>query len=233
MLAVLFAPGGERPDDHPKGMAFGGEQILGAGRVVAVVAAQQDAGGFQAAKPVREDAACMGLFGANNIGGWRPADAYGEHSSGRALDIMTGSDVQLGYRVATWLMSNQASLGVKWAIWQQAINSGSGWRGMEDRGSATQNHRDHVHVFLAYADGGQVGRPGSAGRPHVRDRGGPLLPGYTYNGTGRSELVVPDRPASSRAEQPARSDRRIQVDNITMVNSRATAPELARTLAWL
>lgn len=180
------------------------------------------------AAAVREQ--IMDLFGARNIGGWRPQDAYGEHSSGRALDIMTGSDVQLGSRVASWLMSNQASLGVKWAIWQQAINTGSGWRGMEDRGSPTQNHRDHVHVFLSYADGGQVG---SLGRPHNRDRGGPLLPGYTYNGTGRSELVVPDRPATTRAEPAARADRRIQVDNITMVNSRATATELARTLAWL
>ena len=207
-------------------------------QALALKASRESAAGMGSASGLTVHAAAvreqiMGLFGASNIGGWRPQDAYGEHSSGRALDIMTGSDVQLGYRVATWLMSNQASLGVKWAIWQQAINSGSGWRGMEDRGSATQNHRDHVHVFLSYADGGQIGRPGSAGRPHVRDRGGPLLPGYTYNGTGRSELVVPDRPASSRAEQPARSDRRIQVDNITMVNSRATAPELARTLAWL
>jgi hypothetical protein len=31
-------------------------------------------------------------------------------------------------------------------IWRQRINSGTGWRAMEDRGSITQNHYDHVHV---------------------------------------------------------------------------------------
>jgi TP901 family phage tail tape measure protein len=32
---------------------------------------------------------------------------------------------------------------------------------------------------------------GSIFNPYIRDAGGPLLPGYTYNGTGRPEQVVP------------------------------------------
>ncbi len=32
--------------------------------------------------------------------------------------------------------------------------------------------------------------PGGMLNPHVRDYGGPLLPGFTFNGTGRNETVV-------------------------------------------
>jgi hypothetical protein len=31
-------------------------------------------------------------------------------------------------------------------IWNQRINTGSGWESMEDRGGATANHEDHVHI---------------------------------------------------------------------------------------
>lgn len=45
-------------------------------------------------------------------------------------------------------------------------------------------HFDHLH--LAMDKGGMM-------NPHVRDKGGPLLPGYTYNGTGTREWVA-ERP---------------------------------------
>jgi hypothetical protein len=40
---------------------------------------------------------------------------------------------------------------VKYIIWRQRIwypSSGT-WRGMADRGSATANHYDHVHVSVS------------------------------------------------------------------------------------
>jgi TP901 family phage tail tape measure protein len=43
-------------------------------------------------------------------------------------------------------------------------------------------HQDHNHWALA---------KGGILNPHVRDVGGPLRPGYTFNGTGRSEMVLP------------------------------------------
>jgi len=43
-------------------------------------------------------------------------------------------------------------------------------------------HYDHIH--WAMAKGGIL-------NPYVRDTGGPLRPGFTYNGTGRDEMVVP------------------------------------------
>lgn len=56
--------------------------------------------------------------------------------------------------------------------------------------AATRNqHRNHVHAAV-YANGGLV-EPGGLLNPHIRDSGGPLLPGFTYNGLGRPEMVLP------------------------------------------
>jgi phosphatidylserine decarboxylase len=72
----------------------------------------------------------------------------GMHSQGRALDIMVSSD--LGSEIAAWLQDHAAELGVTELIWRQRIwtteRAGDGWRSMEDRGSPTANHMDHVHV---------------------------------------------------------------------------------------
>jgi len=48
--------------------------------------------------------------------------------------------------LADYVAGNLRSLGLKYVIWKQRINSGSGWRAMGDRGSITQNHYDHVHI---------------------------------------------------------------------------------------
>jgi hypothetical protein len=71
----------------------------------------------------------------------------GEHGTGQALDIMISSD--LGNEVAAFLQENQAELGIEYLIWRQRIwrpSTSSAWRGMSDRGGATANHMDHVHV---------------------------------------------------------------------------------------
>lgn len=72
----------------------------------------------------------------------------GEHSQGIALDIMVSGD--LGWEIAEFLRANYAELGISYLIYAQQIwsveRAGEGWRGMSDRGSATANHYDHVHV---------------------------------------------------------------------------------------
>ncbi|WP_433798530.1 hypothetical protein [Actinomycetospora sp. CA-084318] len=65
-----------------------------------------------------------------------------DHPGGYALDFMTTD----GDAIAECVMSNKDALGVSYAIWDQRINTGSGWKGMEDRGGATANHEDHVHI---------------------------------------------------------------------------------------
>ncbi|SKB03048.1 SH3 domain-containing protein [Aeromicrobium choanae] len=72
----------------------------------------------------------------------------GEHATGHSLDIMVRG--QLGWDIAAFLQANRTQLGVDYLIYEQRIwtveRGGEGWRGMSDRGGATANHYDHVHV---------------------------------------------------------------------------------------
>lgn len=87
-------------------------------------------------------------FGITDIGGYRPADKYGEHSTGRALDVMTGNDKAKGDAVKDFALANAAAIDLKWVIWRQHLYyPGGGGYDMPDRGSPTQNHMDHVHIF--------------------------------------------------------------------------------------
>jgi LysM repeat protein len=83
------------------------------------------------------------------IGGTRASavDPKG-HPSGLALDYMVGPDAALGDAVVRYHVAHWNELGVDYIIWQQKIlTSPTGsWTQMADRGSATANHRDHVHV---------------------------------------------------------------------------------------
>jgi hypothetical protein len=74
-------------------------------------------------------------------------------TQGRAADFMVYTDRSKGDAVAQYAIDNAARFGVEYVIWRQRIymiSSGS-WRGMEDRGSATANHMDHVHVAFRSA----------------------------------------------------------------------------------
>lgn len=86
-----------------------------------------------------------------------------EHATGRALDFMVEGHTTIGNGIADYLWANRQRLGVKWIIWQQAIRNpdiaGGRWRGMDDRGSATENHLDHVHVFLDGTAPGSTSSP--------------------------------------------------------------------------
>lgn len=81
----------------------------------------------------------------------------GEHSTGQALDIMVSSS-SLGDAIAAWVREHYKELGVSEVIWSQQIwtveRADDGWRWMEDRGSATANHYDHVHVTVYGNAGG-------------------------------------------------------------------------------
>ena len=84
------------------------------------------------------------------VSSWGGRSGSGDHGAGRALDIMcTGS---LGDSIANYVRSHASELGVSEVIWAQRIwtvqRSSEGWRPMEDRGSTTANHYDHVHVSV-------------------------------------------------------------------------------------
>jgi len=74
-----------------------------------------------------------------------------DHPSGRALDLMTSGST--GDAIAACALENMDALGITYVIWEQRINTGSGWETMEDRGSATANHMDHVHISFNSSGG--------------------------------------------------------------------------------
>jgi hypothetical protein len=103
------------------------------------------------ADAIRVHRAICNLFpSVTEYGGLRSGDSGSEHSSGHALDIMVSGSK--GQEIADWLRAHRKEMGVSQLIWQQHIwtvqRGSEGWRSMEDRGSTTANHYDHVHVTV-------------------------------------------------------------------------------------
>jgi len=100
-------------------------------------------------------ALCARFPSITAYGGVR-ADTDSYHSSGRALDAMISGS--RGWEVARWVRANARQLGVSEVIFSQRIwtvqRGSEGWRSMPDRGSATANHFDHVHVSVYGNSGG-------------------------------------------------------------------------------
>ncbi len=95
-------------------------------------------------------AVCAAFGGSvSSFGGYRAGDG-GDHGSGRAVDIMVSG--QPGRDIARYVQTHARELGVTYVIYEQKIwlagNPLSQWKFMEDRGSRTANHYDHVHVSV-------------------------------------------------------------------------------------
>jgi hypothetical protein len=86
----------------------------------------------------------------SSFGGYRAGDP-GDHGSGRAVDIMVSGAP--GLQIARYVQAHAKALGVTYVIYQQKIwlagDPISQWKLMEDRGSITANHYDHVHVSVS------------------------------------------------------------------------------------
>ncbi|MFI5537256.1 hypothetical protein ACIA5H_12775 [Nocardia sp. NPDC051900] len=93
-------------------------------------------------------------FAVADIGG-AIGRSDGDHGAGLALDLMT-PDSARGDAIAEYVLANQQRFGVTYVIWRQRYNDGSGWSYLEDRGSPTANHYDHVHVSFDKAAQGDV-----------------------------------------------------------------------------
>lgn len=83
-----------------------------------------------------------------DIGGYRERDAFPEHPSGRALDVMVGVGNPIGDEVTSWALANDSILPLIHALWKQTVWLPSGaTQTMPDRGDPTQNHFDHPHLW--------------------------------------------------------------------------------------
>lgn len=85
-----------------------------------------------------------------------------EHATGRALDFMvyardghgvaTGIDHKAGDFIRDYVWTHRERLGLIHVIWDQTILSTrvepGTIRAMADRGSATENHKDHAHILF-------------------------------------------------------------------------------------
>ena len=96
--------------------------------------------------------AVMSRFsGINDVGGYR-ASSLSNHQLGLAIDFMLtpGTESELGWSIAEYLVAHASALNIDHIIFEQQIWTPSSptWRTMEDRGSITDNHFDHVHVSM-------------------------------------------------------------------------------------
>lgn len=94
-----------------------------------------------------------------NIYGWRSSSSYSsDHPNGRAVDIMipkyksSSTMVDYGWTIAKDFQANAKAYNVSYIIYRQKLWNAAypdrGWRTMENRGSDTANHMDHVHVSV-------------------------------------------------------------------------------------
>ncbi|MGV0340718.1 M23 family metallopeptidase [Corynebacterium mastitidis] len=135
----------------------------------------------------------------DTIGGWRPFDPFPDHPSGRAVDVMIpdweGDHGRvLGDEIRDYLYANREDFHIEYMIWRQEyIPSQGAGSVMEDRGSPTQNHFDHVHVTTV---GG--GMPGPDHEFAPAPDGGSVSPrvGSDCGGAG----ITPDEGVGYRAD---------------------------------
>lgn len=87
------------------------------------------------------------IYGIDSFSLYRQGDTQ-DHGAGLAVDFMVPVGSQLGDDVANYSISNMEGNNISYVIWEQQIYGSwnNQWEAMEDRGSVTANHYDHVHV---------------------------------------------------------------------------------------
>jgi len=87
-------------------------------------------------------------YAVGTIIGYRSSTS--DHGEGLAADFMVYSNTTKGYKIAKFAKKHYKQLNITYVIWNQRIwsvtRSSEGWRRMADQGSATANHKDHVHI---------------------------------------------------------------------------------------
>jgi len=147
------------------------QPILPAGSVTLSTVTWAPADGLVANVRAARDFGRSSWVGLKSIGGFATHGHIpgSDHYTGHALDFMvstgkaaTGSELALGNSIALWFTANPHVFNVKYVIWFDRINTGTGWRPYGDPSSTnnTKQHRDHPHV--SFYDQASVGVTGGA-----------------------------------------------------------------------
>ena len=99
----------------------------------------------------------MAKFNVTNAGGFRNDDDGTGHGHGTGLAVDFMADKETGDKIAKYIENNFDALDVYYQIWEQRYfmnmrniyGPANTWNKMPDRGGATANHYDHVHVSFA------------------------------------------------------------------------------------
>jgi hypothetical protein len=87
-------------------------------------------------------------YRVRTVHGYRESNSS-DHARRLAADFMVAKHAK-GDRIARFSRTHHRQLNISYVIWDQRIwsveRAGEGWRPMDDAGSATANHKDHVHV---------------------------------------------------------------------------------------
>jgi len=110
------------------------------------------------------------MFNIEIVGGYRAsATDPGGHPAGLAADVMvprTRAGKAQGDALVAYARQHAEELGIDYIIWYQRIwsitRASEGWRPMEERGSDTENHRNHPHINVL-PDPGLLAAGGAAG----------------------------------------------------------------------
>ncbi len=175
-LAAHKAQRNKDPNAYASMWDDAGAVLDGLGGVTTVSNAQAPSSSYQlgTVKPATQQVANSvgGQFGIKTAYGYRAPSSEkwdpAGHPAGLAIDFMI-NDIPdgkaVGDRLAGFLIANAQAIGVKYIIWQQRswTPARGEWKPMEDRGSPTQNHLDHVHLSLDDSATGTVPQGGGAG----------------------------------------------------------------------
>ena len=189
------------------------------------------------------------MFGVTNIGGYREPDGYNEHSTGNALDVMIpNSDTEqgkmLGNSITAWALKNAKAIGLTGAIWRQtSYGYGGGFdangKPMEDRGSPTANHFDHVHLFMnekpdtSLSLSGAPSMSSSVGSATSAGGGGSYRAATDAELTSSSNKVSSTSKAVTQAEQAvddktfARDRKKVRLDELRAAGKDTTDAQYA------
>lgn len=155
--------------------------------------------------------------------GYDPDEANPEHHTGRAVDFMCSQAA--GKWISQYLWDHRAEFGLVHEIHLQRIRSTKvepgKWRKMEDRGTPTNNHMDHVHALFDGTARTIPPRPAVTRTPTAPAF--PGKPGSYYGPRAKGGNPGPSRYLAQWQKQMQRRGWKIAADGLYGPETRAVA----------